>query len=207
MEAKGPNLSVTGSAPAFPAAESTMWKLVQRYTNRVGYERGAKASGLAAVPPVIDCSGWVAYLLAEAMRAENAIAGEDVFNVTLFEIEIPYSEQILSDIEARTPLLIEGSQLTLERLPRCATIALNEGCFSWQENFPRPRGINHIVQIVRRPDDDAPFVSESYSSHPPGIRLTPLADWLAARSSSFQSGKAWGVDPFTIAKPTRVLLK
>ena len=81
MEAKRLNLGVTGSAPAFPAAEASMWSLVQQYTNRAGYERGAKAPGLAAVPPVIDCSGWVAYLLAEAMRAENAIAGEDIFNV------------------------------------------------------------------------------------------------------------------------------
>ena len=41
------------------ASGAAMWALVNRYTGRVGYERGIKAAGLDADPPVIDCSGWV----------------------------------------------------------------------------------------------------------------------------------------------------
>jgi hypothetical protein len=45
--------------PDFSAAGLRMWQLVERYTGRVGYGRGTKAAGLDALPPVIDCSGWV----------------------------------------------------------------------------------------------------------------------------------------------------
>jgi hypothetical protein len=75
---------------------------------------------------------------------------------------------------------------------------LNEGSFDWQKNHPGPRGINHIVQLIRRPADDAPFVSESYGGNPAGIRLTPLAEWLESWQPIIHSGNAWAVDPFTI---------
>ncbi len=66
---------------------------------------------------------------------------------------------------------------------------------------PILRGINHIVQVVRRPADLTPFVSESYPSGPGGIRLTPLAGWLEARTGDIHAGRAWAVDPFAMAHP------
>ena len=65
----------------FEAGEAVMWQLVQRYTGQVGYQRGVKSEGLSATPPVIDCSGWTALLLAQAMQAENEVAGRDVFGL------------------------------------------------------------------------------------------------------------------------------
>jgi hypothetical protein len=41
----------------FSAAGQRMWELVEQYTDRTGYQRGPKAPGLDASPPVIDCSG------------------------------------------------------------------------------------------------------------------------------------------------------
>jgi hypothetical protein len=52
----------------FEAGEAAMWRLVQRYTGRVGYRRGVKSEGLLANPPVIDCSGWTALLLTQALQ-------------------------------------------------------------------------------------------------------------------------------------------
>lgn len=46
----------------FETAETTIWRLMQLYTGRTGYQRGVKAEGLSANPPVIDMLGmdWVA---------------------------------------------------------------------------------------------------------------------------------------------------
>ena len=188
--------------PAFPAAERRMWDLVRQYTGRVGYRRGAKASSLHDTPPVIDCSGWVALLLTEAMQAQNADAGEDVFDVAAIDVDTPWSDRILLEIEARTPLLLEGPDITGDSLPRCATVAINEGHHDWQRNRPRLRGINHIAQVVRRPSDGAAFVSESYGDEPGGVRLAPLADWLDVRRRDIRAGNAWAADPFAMADPS-----
>lgn len=178
---------VPARMPTFPSAEGRMWDLVQQYTNRVGYQRGAKASSLDAKPPVIDCSGWVALMLTEAMKAQNADAGEDIFDIAAIDACNAWSDRIILGIEARTPVLLEGRDITATSLPRSATIGLNEGYFTWQENRPRQRGINHIAQVVRRPADQAPFVSESYPTGQGGVRLTPLADWLDARTRDRKS--------------------
>ena len=57
-------------------------------------------------------------------------------------------------------------------MPRCATIGLKMGEPEWATNHPRLRGITHIAQIVRHPEDDAPFVSEAIGVASEGIRLT-----------------------------------
>lgn len=187
--------------PAFPSAEGRMWELIQQYTNRVGYRRGAKASSLGDDPPVIDCSGWVALMLTEAMKAQNTDAGEEIFDIACFDIPDPWSDGIIVQIEACTPVLPEGRDITADSLPRNATIGLDEGYAAWQDNHPRLRGINHITQVVRRPNDQAPFISESYSTGRAGVQLTPLDDWLDGHAHDIQTGKAWAVDPFAMADP------
>jgi hypothetical protein len=99
-------------------------------------------------------------------------------------------------------VLVEGRNITADSLPRSATIGLNMGDFTWEKNAPRLRGINHIVQLVRRPADEAPFVSESHGpSGKGGVRLTALADWLHCNARYIQAGKAWAVYPFAMADP------
>jgi hypothetical protein len=188
--------------PHFPSAEGRMWDLVQYYTGRVGYLLGAKAASLNGKPPVIDCSGWVALLLTSAMNAQNTDAGEDIFDPADIAACNAWSDRILLEIEARTPVLVEGHDIAADSLPRSATIGLNMGDFTWEKNAPRLRGINHIVQVVRRPADQAPFVTESRGpSGQGGVRLTPLADWLHGNARYIQAGKAWAVDPFAMADP------
>jgi hypothetical protein len=177
-----------------------MWGLVEKYTGRVGYRRGAKAAGLDISPPVIDCSGWVGLLLASAMEAQNAAAGKGIFDAADIAACVAWSDRIIWEIEARTSTVLAGSEITAETLPRNATIGLNTGTFGWETNFPRTRGINHIVQVLHRPVDQMSFVSESIGPDDKGgVRLTPLAAWLRDCDRFISVGKAWAVDPFAMA--------
>src|ERR1700732_5022815 len=90
----------------FSAAQRCMWELVQRYTDRVGYRRGTKAAGLDALPPVIDCSGWVGVLLTSAMSAQNSATGKDIFDVADIGACVAWSDRIVLEIETRTSTLI-----------------------------------------------------------------------------------------------------
>lgn len=189
----------------FQTAERTMWELVQTYTGRVGYKRGMKAEGLLAAPPVIDCSGWVRLLLTTAMQAENEAAGRRVFGSGDVKALQGWSDRIIHEIEARTGFVLGADKITVHSLPRCATIGLKMGEPSWANNHPRPRGITHIVQVVRRPEDSAPFVSESFGGAvSPGVRLTPLEKWLAQSEPYLRAGGIWAVDPFRLASKNRM---
>jgi hypothetical protein len=184
----------------FDTGEATMWRLVGLYTGRVAYQRGAKAEGLAADPRVIDCSGWVGVLLTRAMQAENEAGRRTKFRVDDIKALQMWSDRIIEEIETHTGFILEGPEITALSLPRCATIGLKTEDSAWTANHPRPRGITHIVQVVRSPENDAPFVSESFGgSTPPGLTLTPLADWLTLWQPSLSAGEAWAVDAFRLA--------
>ncbi|MEM5421217.1 hypothetical protein [Paraburkholderia ferrariae] len=184
----------------FEAAERAMWYLAQTYTGRVGYQRGVKSERLVADPPVIDCSGWVRLLLTKAMQAENEAAGRAVFGSGDVTALHAWSDRIIQEIETRTGFVLDGGRITVHSLPRLATIGLKMGEPSWANNHPRPRGITHIVQVVRRPGDSAPFVSESFcGAVSSGIKLTPLEEWLAESRPHLSAGEMWAVDPFRLA--------
>ena len=177
-----------------------MWQLVQRYTGRVSYERGVKSEGLERTPPVIDCSGWAGLLLTRAMQAENEAAGRAVFGSDHIRAVESWSDRIVLEIEQQTGFILEGPEITAASLPRCATIGLKTGEPAWATNHPRPRGITHVVQIVRHPEDDAALVSESIGrADSPGIRLTPLTEWLAQAQPQLLAREVWAVDPFRLA--------
>jgi hypothetical protein len=181
-------------------AEAAMWQLVERYTGRVGYQRGVKFEGLAFDPPVIDCSGWAALLLTQAMHAENEAAGRVVFESDQMRVLQTWSDRMIAEIETRTGFILKSPAITLDNLPRCATIGLKLGEPAWATNHPRPRGITHIAQVVRRPGDDAAFVSESFGGFvPPGVGLTPLAAWLVRKQPAIDACEMWVVDPFRLA--------
>jgi hypothetical protein len=183
----------------FATAEMTMWRLVQRYTGRVGYQRGVKSEGLSMSPPVIDCSGWVGVLLMQAMQAENEAVHHTLFRADDMHALQTWSDRIIHELETRTAFILAGRDITARSLPRCATIGLKMGEPAWATNHPRIRGITHIVQVVCRPEDGAQFVSESFgSAMAPGISLTPLDAWLHQTQSRFDAAEAWAVDPFRL---------
>lgn len=179
------------------AAGTAMWSLVERYTGKVGHRIGAKADCLALDPPVIDCSGWTALLLSEGMKAANRESA--VFSDAYLADVHTYSERIIENLERRSGAAIPGDAIQTGALPRYATIGLQQGGGEWARKQRRPRGITHIVQVVRRPEDGAPYVSEAAGfTRPPGLRLLPLSDWIAQTRPHLRSGTAWAVDPFAI---------
>jgi len=174
-----------------------MWALVNRHTGRVGYKGGTKAVGLAADPPVIDCSGWAAFLLSAGMEAANHAAAIELFASADIAAVHTWSDHMIEVIEQRAGWILEGDEITFDTLPAHATIGLQQGGGAWAKNHPRPRGITHVAQIVRRPDDGAPFVSEAQGwSEPRGLRLMPLAAWLDVTQTYIKRGEAWAVDAF-----------
>lgn len=184
----------------FATAEATMWRLAQRYTGRVSYRRGVKAEGLSMTPPVIDCSGWVSVLLTQAMRAENESAGRTIFDEQDLQSLLSWSDRIIHEIEVRTRFILAGQDIEKLALPRFATIGLKMGNPAWANNHPRTRGITHIAQVVRRPTDGSPFVSESFGgSVEPGVSLTPLDEWLTCANARVDASGIWVVDPFLLA--------
>lgn len=175
-----------------------MWALVERYTGQVGYKRGTKASGLNDHPPVIDCSGWTALLLSAGMAAANRNARRPLFSGADMAAVHSWSDRIIENLERRSGFVLSGDQIAVAELPPYATIGLQQGGGAWAKNHPRPRGITHVVQIVHRPGDHAPFVSEAQGMEQPyGIRLLPLAEWIEQSRDSLHVDKAWAVDTFT----------
>lgn len=187
---------VSKSAADF--AGVAMWSLAQHYAGRVGYAQGVKSWGLASTPPVIDCSGWVAMLLKAGMQNADLWLRKSNFRPGYTEELQTYSENIINVIELQTrSAALIGSEITESSLPRFATIGLCQGGGAWAQNHPRPRGITHVVQVLRRPTDSAAFVSESQGwAEPNGLRLTPLATWLETVAEQIENGQAWAVDPF-----------
>jgi hypothetical protein len=184
-------------SPWIEAAEAAMWALVNRYTGRVGYKGGIKAAGLDAEPPVIDCSGWAALLLSTGMEAANRAVASELFASDDVAAVHTWSERIIENLERRSGWILEGDGINISTLPTFATIGLCQGGGAWAKNHPRPRGITHVVQVVRRPHDGAPFVSEAQGwSKPHGLRLMPLVAWLDVTQAYLKRGEAWAVDAF-----------
>jgi hypothetical protein len=174
-----------------------MWALVNHYTGRVWYKGGIKAMGLDADPPVIDCSGWAAFLLSAGMEAANRAAAVELFGRDDIAAVQTWSDRLIEELERRSGWVLEGDEITLGALPPYATVGLRQGGGAWATNHPRPRGITHVVQLVRRVDDGAPFASEAQGwSEPYGLRLMPLAAWLDLTQAYIKRGEAWAVDAF-----------
>jgi hypothetical protein len=181
------------------ASGVAIWALVEHHTGKVGYKRGTKASGLDDDPPVIDCSGWTGLLLSTGMEAANREAGRCLFNDADMAAVHTWSDRLIENVERRTGFVLPGNRITVESLPPYATIGLQQGGGAWANNHPRPRGITHVVQIVRRPGDRAPYVSEAQGmSEPYGLRLLPLAEWIERTRADLGPGVAWAVDPFML---------
>jgi hypothetical protein len=182
-----------GDVPWLDASGAAMWALVERHTGRVGYKRGIKANGLDNDPPVIDCWGWVAVLLSSGMAAANNMTARALFREADIAAVHVWSDDLIESLEKRSGIILTGDRITVAGLPRYATIGLQQGGGAWAANHPRPRGITHVVQIVRRPWDGVPFVSEAQEmTQPYGLRLMPLQEWLERARDYLKPGMAWG---------------
>ena len=135
------------------------------------------------------------------MKAANHAAAVKRFSSNHIAAVHTWSDRMIQELEQWSGWILQGNDITLATLPPLATIGLRQGRGAWANNHPRPRGITHVVQIVRRPEDGAPFVSEAQGwSKPYGLRLTPLATWLDQTQAHMKHGEAWAVDAFAPPK-------
>lgn len=128
-----------------------MWTLVDRYTGRVGYRGGVKASGLEADAPVIDCSGWVALLLSAGMEAANRAANSALFSSYDVLAIDTWSDRIIEELERQSGFILEGDRISLDSLPPYATVGLRQGGGAWANNHPRPRGSHTLSKSFAAP--------------------------------------------------------
>ena len=183
--------------PWHDASGAAMWTLVTQYTGRVGYRGGTKENGLNSDPPAIDCSGWAAFLLSAGMEAANRVGAAELFEPEEIAAVHTWSDQMIENLQRRSNWILEGDEIALDTLPPYATIGLRQGGGAWALNHPRPRGITHVVQVVKRIDNGAPFVSEAQGwAEPYGLRLAPLAAWLDLTRAYIKRGEAWAVNAF-----------
>ena len=105
---------------------------------------------------------------------------------------------MIESLEQRSSFVLAGDQITVDALPPYATIGLQQGGGAWANNRPRPRGITHVVQIVRPPFDGAPYVSEAQGMNEPfGLSLMPLAQWIEQTRDFLRPDTAWAVNAFS----------
>lgn len=184
------------ATPAMAAANAVLWSRTTAADGVVGYKLGGKHSSQGA----IDCSGWVAEITAAAFAAINANAApEVVFDKADAGVLNTHSDGIVSGIEARTGLVLHGPAIVPEALREGMLIGLNFGEHSWEQNTPpRVYGIDHIVQLMRSPDDGQLWISQSSSSGN-GVNRQVLATWLQAQQAVRAANRMHAVDPFLMA--------
>ena len=125
--------------------------------------------------------------------------GSETFSAGDFAAVHTWSDRMIEVLECRSGTILKGDRIGFDTLPPYATIGLQQGGGAWAANHPRPRGITHVVQIVRDPVSDAPLVSEAQGwAEPRGLRLMHLADWLWLTQPYLKAGKAWAVDAFAM---------
>lgn len=111
--------------------------------------------------PRLSAGPRVALLLKAGMAAANREAGSTLFKDADAAAFHTWSDRMIENLERRCGFVLSGEQITVGTLPPYATMGLQQGGGAWAKNHPRPRGITHIVQVVHRPGDRAPFVSEA----------------------------------------------
>lgn len=185
-----------GDAPELPGVNETLWRATQIALGKVRYRLGEKHSARGA----IDCSGWVAEITARTFDAVNLAAAPDVvFHRADYRVLDTHSDGIVSGVEARTGQVLHGEEVRAEALREGMLIGINFGDYRWERNRPpRVYGIDHIVQVVRKPGDDQLCISQSSSSGG-GVNVVVLSRWLEQLKGRIRGGRVHAVDPFALA--------
>jgi hypothetical protein len=92
------------------------------------------------------------------MEAANRAVAAELFARNAIAAVQTWSDRMIEELERRSGWILEGDGITFGTIPPYATVGLRQGGGAWAENHPRPRGITHVVQVIRRPNDGAPNV-------------------------------------------------
>jgi hypothetical protein len=158
----------SGTIPVFKSANSKLWDLSQQAVQaKVSYCLGHKAknlsfSGQAISGGSIDCSGWVGFITRSAFEVINTSAAETVFDGSDISTLETHSDGIIAEIGKRTGKTLGGQEVAEINLREGMLIGFDSGQNKW-ESKDRTYGIDHIVQIVRSPDETL-FITQSSGS-------------------------------------------
>jgi hypothetical protein len=216
LERRFLDLGDARTVPRTGAANARMWQLAQwAIGQRIGWRLGAKRSAMLH-EGVIDCSGWVAWLLAEGFAAENtamvhqpgAPAPAVIFDKADLAAIDTYSDAIVGNVARLTGFLLEGLAIAGANLSPGMVIGLNAGEYGWESSAPRSRGIDHVVIVLRNPvgNGGGPlYICQSAAGHgvapAGGVSLMPLATWMEQVAKLALAGRLFAVDPMRLADP------
>ena len=186
----------------FASVNQVLWDMTTAYAGKISYGFGNKNIATGS----IDCSGWVGLITSKAFDEVNtASAPQTVFAKSAYRVLDTHSDGIITGIEAHTGRVLKGPQVILAALREGMLIGCNFGQHSWELGTPpRVYGIDHIVQVVRDPDDDKLYITQSSDSGH-GVNRVVLADWLTQYKGLVDSGRMYAVDPFAMADPNVTL--
>jgi hypothetical protein len=198
-----------GVPPALPEYNQVLWDLTSQAAGKVSYMLGHKQKNLVINNGVvaegsIDCSGWVYFLHSQAAAAVNAVAGaEKVFSPEAIFCVNDSSDGIIHVIAKQTGRKLTGREVSMSSLREGMMIGIDFGVHNWENNVHRVYGIDHIVQVMRNPDTQDLYITQSSSSGG-GVNRIGLKSWLDARDSAglLDSGRVHAVDPLWLADTT-----
>lgn len=143
----------------------------------------------------VDCSGWVVAMQNATMDEINGKAGRSVFGrEDRFSPGFDSAAAIVQKSHARSGVLLEGGQVTLDALHEGMVIGEDNGAKSWDRG--RFKGIDHIVMVVRDPASGELMVSQSRGGE--GVELRTLEGYLSSRQA--RGVKLYASDPLLEAR-------
>lgn len=175
---------------AHGVALSAAYDLSIKY-DHVKYGMGSKDPDKGKV----DCSGWVVKLQNATMDEINQGAGKLVFSdKQKFVSGYDSASELLRKSEQRSGPLIEGKDVTADKLKEGMIIGEDNGSLGWDKG--RYKGIDHITMVVRDPKDGELKISQSRGGE--GVELSSLDSYLERKHA--KGVKLYASDPLSEAR-------
>ncbi|MEA5122773.1 XVIPCD domain-containing protein [Xanthomonas floridensis] len=171
-------------------ALNAAYDLTVKY-DHVKYGMGAKNPDKGTV----DCSGWVVKMQNATMDEINQGAGKSVFaDEQKFVSGYDSASELLRKSEQRSGVLIEGKDVTADKLKEGMIIGEDNGSLGWDKG--RYKGIDHITMVVRDPKDGELKISQSRGGE--GVELSSLDSYLERKHA--KGVKLYASDPLSEAR-------
>ena len=199
--------TTAGMAAAQPAAQGM--RLEEAYRAGVQYDdvkyainiknssyyRGAGIDGKHIEQGYIDCSGWVGTLQNKTMDEINRQAGRTIFSK---DDKVNLGNHGSGTIVHNA---YKSSGVLLDRADILKPGALKEGMVigldTARTQHEHWKGIDHIVMVVRNPNNGELLISQSTGSK--GVHTMPVAEYLK-QVESHPNWKLFGSDPLAKAR-------
>ena len=144
----------------------------------------------------IDCSGWVAYLQDKTLKEANTYLGQEIFTKADLKLNDSGAAYQIDAIAKDTGILLTGDKVTKDALKEGMIIGEDNGAKDFDKG--RPRGIDHIVQVVKDPKTGELMISQSHGGKGGGVDLMPVDQYLEHKQN--KGVKLYLTDPLSKAR-------